>query len=274
MRGPVERAGVDDDAAQSGPVAAHVLGGGVNDDVRAVLEGAAQDRRGHRVVDDERQAELVRLRRPRVEVDDVECRVADRLAEHKPCALVDHSVEHRGVVRAHEACLDAELGEGVGEQCVRPAVQRRDGDDVVSGARQVEDRVRDRRSSGRGGERADATLEGRDTLFEDRRRRIHEPRVDVAWRLQCEEIRGVLGVVESVRDCLVYRNGKGVRRGIDRLTGVDRDCLRLLRHRNSSRSGVRTGYRRSRRSGLSFLVADTQCVTSNSGVHGRREATT
>ncbi len=53
---PVELAAVHDGTAQHSAVAVHVLGGGVGHDVRAPLEGAAVDRRGEGVVDDQRYA--------------------------------------------------------------------------------------------------------------------------------------------------------------------------------------------------------------------------
>ena len=56
---PVELAGIDDDAAQGGAVAADELGGRVDNDVRAVLNGADQVRGAEGVVDDQRQAVLV-----------------------------------------------------------------------------------------------------------------------------------------------------------------------------------------------------------------------
>ena len=57
---PKSSAAVDDHAADRGAVAADVLGGGVHDDVGAVLDRAAEVRAGGGVVDDERYAVLVR----------------------------------------------------------------------------------------------------------------------------------------------------------------------------------------------------------------------
>lgn len=56
---PGKLAGVDHDAADAGAVAAHVLGQRVHDDVRAMLEGAAEHRRGDGVVNDQRHAVAV-----------------------------------------------------------------------------------------------------------------------------------------------------------------------------------------------------------------------
>jgi len=56
MGGPVEIAGVDDDAADRGAVTTDVLRGGMHGHIDAVLEDLAQVRRGRGVVDDEWQA--------------------------------------------------------------------------------------------------------------------------------------------------------------------------------------------------------------------------
>ena len=58
---PVELAAVHDDAAQRGAVAADELGGGMDDDICAVLDGADQVRRAEGVVNDQRNAVLVAI---------------------------------------------------------------------------------------------------------------------------------------------------------------------------------------------------------------------
>ena len=68
---PLERAAVDDDAADRRAVAADELRRRVDDDVGAVLDRAAEVRRGERVVDDQRRAVLVRDLRHRLDVEDV-----------------------------------------------------------------------------------------------------------------------------------------------------------------------------------------------------------
>ena len=57
---PVELAAVHDDAAQRGAVAADELGGGMNNDICAVLNGTDQVRGAEGIIDDQRQAVLVR----------------------------------------------------------------------------------------------------------------------------------------------------------------------------------------------------------------------
>ena len=80
LAGPGELAAIDDDAADGGAVAAHELGGRVHDDVRAVLDGAAQVGRGHGVVDDQGHAGLVRDLGHRLDIQHVHARIGDGLA--------------------------------------------------------------------------------------------------------------------------------------------------------------------------------------------------
>ena len=62
-----------------------------------------------------------------------------------------------------------------------------------------------RRHAGRGGERRAAAFERRDALLERRDGRIGDARIDVAERLQVEQARRVVGVVEHERRRLVDR---------------------------------------------------------------------
>ena len=129
-------------AADRRAVAADVLGRRVHGDVGAVVEHAAAERRRHGVVDDQRQALGVRRVGPGLDVDDVELRVADRLGEHEARLVVGQlGRPTSGSVGVGEPHLDAVLRQRVREQVVGAAVQRRDRDDVVAGAREVEHRV-------------------------------------------------------------------------------------------------------------------------------------
>ncbi len=149
VRDPVELPGVDDDAADRRAVAADELRERVHDDVGALVEGARADRRGDGVVEDQRHARGVRRLRPRRDVDDVQARVADRLAEDELRVLVGQPGDGARVVRVGPAHLDPVLRQRVGEEVVGAAVELADGDDVVAGARDVQHRVRHRRLAGR-----------------------------------------------------------------------------------------------------------------------------
>ncbi len=225
---PVEAAGVHHDAADRRAVAADVLRRGVHRDVGAVVEHAAVDRGGRRVVDDQRQALGMRRVGPGADVDDVELRVADGLGEHETRLVVREPGDGVGVVGIGPAHLDAVLRQRVREQVVRAPVQRRDRDDVVAGPRDVEHGVGHGGLSGGRRAGSEAALERRDALLEDVPRRVHDARVDVARHLEREQVGGVLGVVELVRRRLVDRHCACLRGRVRGLTAVQGDRLGAL----------------------------------------------
>ncbi len=173
------------------------LGQRVHGDVGALIEDPRADRRRHGVVEDQGQAGRVCRLGPRRDVEHVQPRVADRLAEHQPRLLVGQAGDGARVVGVGPADLDAVLRQRVREQVVRAAVELRDGDDVVAGAADVQHRVGDRRLARGGDERADAALERGEALLEHVPRRVHDPRVDVAGHREREQVGGVLRVVED-----------------------------------------------------------------------------
>ena len=77
-----------------------------------------------------------------------------------------------------------------------------------------------RRHAGRRRERRAPAFERRDALLERRDRRIRDPRIDVAERLQVEQARRVVGAVEHERRRLVDRQRARARRRIRNLAGV------------------------------------------------------
>ena len=82
--------------------------------------------------------------------------------------------------------LDVHLAQQVLELVHRPAVQRRGRDDVVAGLEQREQRGRLRGDPAGERHRADAALEVRHPLLEDRDGRVHDARVRVPVLLQVE----------------------------------------------------------------------------------------
>ena len=71
---PGKAAGLDDDAADRRAVPADELGGGVDDDVGAMLDRPAEIRRGEGVVDHQRHTGLVRDLGDRGDVEDTDLR--------------------------------------------------------------------------------------------------------------------------------------------------------------------------------------------------------
>ena len=101
--GPVEFAGVDNDAADGGAVAAEKLGGGVDDDVCAPLDGANQRRRSGGVVDDEGQAVFMGDGGELLDVGDVELGIAEGLGVDGAGLRIDSGAEAVEVVGVNEA---------------------------------------------------------------------------------------------------------------------------------------------------------------------------
>jgi hypothetical protein len=219
-RRPVERAAVDHHSADAGAVAADPLGGRVDDDIGTVLDRLGDDRR-EGVVDEERQVLRVRGIGDGANVGHVEARVADRLEVVGLRVLIGRGGEVTRIVALDPAHLDPEARQRVGEQVVRAAVEARRADDVVAGARQVEDGQRLRRLPRRQPERADAALERRHALLEDVGRGVHDPGVDVSELLEREEPGGVIGVLEVVGAGGVDRDGARAGGRIGLLSGVE-----------------------------------------------------
>ena len=200
---------------------ADVLGQRVHDDVGAPLERLDEAGGGDGVVHDHGDAVAVGRLGDGLDVGDVAGRVADGLEVDRNGLVVDERLEVLGAVAGGEPDVDAEVGQHVLEEGEGAAVQLRDGDHVVAGLGDGEDRVGDRGATGAGRERRDATLEGGQALLEDRLRRVHDPGVDVARDGEVEQVGAVLGVVELVGHRLVDRHRHGLGGGFGLVTGVD-----------------------------------------------------
>ena len=114
--GPVKFAAVDDDAGDAVAVSAEEFCGRMDDDIRAPLDGIAQDRRGDRVIDDERNAIFVRDGCELFQVDHIELGIAERFGIDGAGAIVDGFAQAVVVIGFDEADFDAELGQRVVEQ--------------------------------------------------------------------------------------------------------------------------------------------------------------
>ena len=126
---PVEVAGVDDDSADRGSMAADVFCGGLDDDVGTVLDGADEGGGGAGVVDDEWEAVLVGDVGEGANVGDVELGVAEGFGVDGAGFGGDGGADGGEVVGVGEAYGDAVLGEGVVEEVVGSAVEGGGGDE-------------------------------------------------------------------------------------------------------------------------------------------------
>src|SRR5665648_62145 len=177
--GVVEGSAVDDHPADGRAVTAQVLGRRVHDDVSTPLDRADQVRRRHRVVDDQRDADLVRDPSDRLDVEDVGLRVGDGLAEEQLGVGLDGVPPGLWVVRVgDERRRDPELGQGVVQQVVGAAVQAGAGHDVVAGLGDVQEREGLRGLAGGDQQGADAALEGGDAVLHHLLGGVADPGID------------------------------------------------------------------------------------------------
>ena len=219
--GPVELAGVDDDAADRGAVAPDPLGGRLDHHVGAVLDGAAQVAAGREgVVDDERDAVVVGQPGQRRQVGDVVAGVADGLHVERLGLAVDGPGQVRGLHRVDQLHLDAEPRQRHLELVEGASVEPARRDDVVADLGDVGDGEELGRVAGGGGQRRHPALERRHPLLEDVGGRVHEAGVDVPERLEGEEVGPVLGRVEGVGGGLVDGHRARVGAGGGLLAGV------------------------------------------------------
>ena len=220
---PRELAAVDDDAADGVAVAAHELGERMHHDIGAMIERPRDVGRGERVVDDQRNAVLVRDFRDRRDIQNVAARIADGLAIQHPGFGRDRFAEIFRIVGLDEYEViaktphrDVELREGA-------AIERARGDNLVA-------RRGDRSSSARNCAACPLDRPSAATPFSSDATRSSSTavvgfmmrRVDVAEFLQTEQTRGVLGIFESERRRLIDRHGAGMRGGIRIVAGVQR----------------------------------------------------
>ena len=200
VRGQLQAIAQDERTADHVGVAAHVLGRGVHDDVRAQLEGTLQDRRRKSVVHDQQTADLVREGRNRSDIRDQQERVRGRLHPHDLRARpTNHPLGLGQVGKVHSLGGDALGGLDDAEELVGAAVHVCRMHDVVAGAcQQADHRVlgaharRERKAVRR-------PLQGRERARERVGRRVaaapvliafsqlagpilHERRCDVNWR--------------------------------------------------------------------------------------------
>ena len=229
MRGPVELAGVDDHAAHDGAVSAHELGGRVDHDVGAVLDGTQQVGRGERGVHDERQAVTMGNLGPTLEVKHVRVGVAKRLGIEQLGVGLDGGLNSGEVVGAHEGGGEALLNKRVAEEVHRAAVKVGGGHDMVTSRCDVLHGDGDSSRTTGHAERTHAALERRDALLKDRGSGVGETRVDVAGLRKGKAAGRRGGVLEHVRRGGVNRHRAGIGGGVGAfLAGMGLEGLKTV----------------------------------------------
>lgn len=136
---PGKLAAVDDRAADRGTVPADVFCRRIDDYRSAVVEGPDRQR-GRRVVDDQRNAEALADLGDLGDRKDLELRIRQGLGIIGTCPVVRRPGKRLGISRIDETNLDAETFQGGGKQRPGAAIKAGGADDVVAGARKVQER--------------------------------------------------------------------------------------------------------------------------------------
>ena len=183
----------------------------------------------------------MRDRGDRGNVEHVQSRVAESLAEEKLRLRPDRLFPGGEIARVDEGGLDAEARQRIGEQIVRAAVERARCDDVRACCRDRGDRQVQRGLAARGRDRSDAAFQGRHPLLEHGVGGVGDARVDVPAALHVEERRGVVRVAEHEGRGEIDRNRARAGDRIGPLSGVQAERVEL--ERSGCGHGVLLGVR-------------------------------
>eukprot|EP00906_Rhabdomonas_costata_P008898 RCo012629 len=235
---PRESPGVDDDPSNGRAVAPDPLRRRGHHNVRAMVNGPAQEAaHPEGVVDDQGHPVVVGQLGQPSNVRDIVPWVPHRLNVQGFGVGVDEGREVLQRIRGRKLHLDAQPGQSDLELVESAAVQVGRGDDIVALRAQRGDGQELRSVARRGRQGCQPALQRGHPLLEHIRGGVHDPGVDVAKLLQTEKPRGVLVAVEDVGRGGVDRRGTGLRRGGGGLSGVQlqrlelRGALRLFRLR-------------------------------------------
>ena len=121
---PVERSRLHDHPADARAMAADEFGRGVDDDVGAPFDRAAEIGRGEGVVDDQRKPMIVGQGRQRRDIQDVSAGIADGLPVKGLGVLADRRLPGIRIVGIDPGQADGHLAQHVLELVHGPAVER------------------------------------------------------------------------------------------------------------------------------------------------------
>jgi hypothetical protein len=128
--GPRKTSAVNYGSAQSRAMSAYELGKGVDNHIGAIAKRLEHQRCRNGVIHYEGNTFAVRYSRNRFEIDDIACRIANRLDKNAACPLIDQSSYRPGFVVLGKARFDSEGRKNVSKIRVRRPVQLRRDDKV------------------------------------------------------------------------------------------------------------------------------------------------
>jgi hypothetical protein len=170
---------------------------GMHHDIGAVINRANQIGAGKGVVDDQGHPGLARNGGDRLDIGNGAGGIGDRLDEDRLGVWRHRAFEAADIIGVAPHNVPAKTLEGVRELVDRTAIEFSRCDELVAGSQQLLQHDHLRGVSRRHRERGGAAFKGGDALFEHRLGRVPDPGVDVSERLQPEQRRGMIGVVED-----------------------------------------------------------------------------
>ena len=186
----------------------------MNNDICAVLNGTDQVRGAEGIIDDQRQAVLVRDGCNGIDIGDIAVGVAQSFQIDGLGVGLDGILHLSQIVCVHKGGGDAELGQGVLQQVVAAAVDGLLGHDVVTGLCQCFDGVGDGSGTGGGCQSSHAALQSSDALLEHVLRGVGQAAIDVAGICQTKAVCCVLAVAEHIGSGLIDGHCAGIGCGI------------------------------------------------------------
>jgi|GEM_PF-5178849 len=238
---PVEIPGIDHDAADGRAIPAHEFGGRGAEDIRAMLDGPPQGRGRHGVVDDQRDARILRHRRNRLDIRDDAARIGQRFAPDGAGIGVDGVLDRVGIVHVDELHFPAEPLDRLSELIDRAAIELVGGDDVLARSHQREQRHDLRRVARCGGNCAHAALQRGDAFLQNGGGGVRQAGIDVADFLKAEQPGRMGRVVEDEAGRLVDRRLACAGGGVGGRARVDHAGFKtkggVVAHRRNLRVG-------------------------------------
>lgn len=224
---PVEVTAVNHNTTHSHGMTVHVLGGRVGHDVCAEFEGAAENRGGESVVDDQRHAVLVSQVGEALQVKNLAGGVSHSFTEDAlGVGAESHLDFFVGSVLVDEGAFDAQLLHGNAEEVAGTAVDCGSRNEVVTGFADVEHGVEVCSLTGRGEHGTYATFQLSDLGGNSVVGGVLETGVEVAGFLQVEQVSHLGGSVVLESGALV----DGEHAGFALLggpTGLNTQCFEI-----------------------------------------------
>ena len=189
---PVELAAVNDCTAYTCAVAADELGQRVANDVGAMLNWSEEERCRYCIVNNERQAVVMRDTCNSFKIIDIVLGVADRFGKNCLGVLVDGLSDVLRVAAVDKLDVDPHALQGVVEHVVSPAIEILGRDDIVAGLGKVKDSKIDCCRSRCHHQCTDAAIKLSQTFFKNIGGRVHQTGIDVAHLGEREEVCSML----------------------------------------------------------------------------------